>query len=101
MHACVCACAQKQKQSVASSCGLKLARGCVHMPCVSNWAHAHHGPQDDAASVMTADEDAFDVTEAFDEGVDYGILDDDADDPTTDNEDVSGCGWDEFENACD
>ncbi len=30
---------------------------------------------DDAASVMTADEDAFDVVEAFDEGVDYSILD--------------------------
>eukprot|EP00983_Pelagomonas_calceolata_P107381 1159338-Pelagomonas_calceolata.AAC.18 len=42
---------------------------------------------DDAASVMTADEDAFDVTEAFDEGVDYGILDDDDMDEPTDNED--------------
>lgn len=31
--------------------------------------------EEDAVSVMTADEDAFDVTEPFDEGVDYGILD--------------------------
>jgi hypothetical protein len=42
---------------------------------------------------MTADEDAFDVTEAFDDGVNYGILDDDDDDADldepTDNEDVS------------
>lgn len=35
---------------------------------------------------MTADEDAFDVTEAFDDGVDYGILDDDGDEPTDTDE---------------
>jgi len=33
------------------------------------------GDDDDDASVRTADEDAFDVTEAFDDGVDYSILD--------------------------
>jgi len=39
---------------------------------------------------MTADEDAFDVTEAFDDHVDYGILDSDVDaDEPTDYEDVS------------
>ncbi|KAF5840678.1 hypothetical protein DUNSADRAFT_15920 [Dunaliella salina] len=48
---------------------------------------ASSGRMDDAASVMTADEDAFDVTEAFDEGVDYGILDDD-DMDAPDHEDV-------------
>ena len=39
-------------------------------------------PDWDSVSVTTADEDAFDVTEAFDVGVDYDILDraDDRDD---------------------
>ena len=36
---------------------------------------AHGAPDWDTVSVRTADEDAFDVTEAFDDGIDYDILD--------------------------
>ncbi|KXZ52586.1 hypothetical protein GPECTOR_9g631 [Gonium pectorale] len=57
-----------------ASGGQKRASGSIPAAAV---ASAAGDGGSEAGSACTADEDAFDVVEAFDEGVDYSILDDD------------------------